>query len=669
MLGLGARRAGPTGLSAGATVPLVGSALGLAFTTGEPRAHPDLARSPHPEHQRLVEAGLRSAASAPVRIHGAVRGVLNVGSVERDAFDADAVATLATFTRLLGATMERIHAQEEVAASERRARALIDDSPMMLASLTADGQISQVSRFGAGQLGYEPEELVGLPFAELHPAEDRALLADRLAELAGLEDEVRSFEARMVRRDGQVVWARQSARVVRALDGAPRLLVVCEDVSEVRKLAQQLEHQASHDPLTGLPNRREFSRRLDAALARARDHGERACVCFFDLDHFKIVNDTCGHRAGDALLCDLVTVLTGKLAARDTLARIGGDEFALLLEACTLPDGLRVAERLRTAVEGLAFRWDGKPFGVSLSGGVVAVDADTADTALVLADADAACYAAKAQGRNRISIARPDDEVTRQRRSEAEWVTRARAALAEDRLVLHGQLITPVRWTDERLRLEVLVRMLDEDGRPVPPGAFIPAAERYGLIGQIDQWVVRNVLAQLARRKAKLERLDLCTVNLSARSVEDEAFLEFVLSELRGSAVHADRVTFEITETAAMAQIAQASRFIEAVAALGCRFALDDFGSGFSTFSHLKHLPVDFIKIDGALVRDIAADPVDRAMVRAIHDLADAMGLQTIAEFVEDQVILARLHDIGVDYAQGYGIERPRPLEELLDRL
>lgn len=623
--------------------------------------------SPWAEHAGLAGEGLVSAAHLLIESGEGAAGVLSVCTASEEAWTPDTVALLEALAQIMGTTIERVRAQEELAASERRTRALIDDSPLMILALDGEGRIRRVSRFAASKLGYRGDELVGSPFADLHPAEDRAEARRRVERLLAAQGhEVSVSETRMLRRDGAPVWARQTGRVLRGESGGGEVVMVCEDVTEVRALVERVEHQATHDALTGLVNRGEFDRRLDVALARAREDGSPASLCFIDLDHFKVINDSCGHRAGDAMLRELVARLESCVAAGDTLARFGGDEFALLLDGCRLADALRVADRLRVAVEEFSFTWEGRTFGVSLSAGVAELDPRAHhDSGQVLADVDQACFSAKNGGRNRVAIATPDDVAMERRRSEAEWVTRTRAALAEDRFVLFAQTIVPVTGPDDRLRFEVLIRM-EEDGGLIAPGAFIPAAERFGLASQVDEWVMRATVARLAAEPALLERIDFVTLNVSARSLESEEFLGAVLRLLGEHPAVGRRVCFEVTETAAMSSMSTALRFIEAVKALGCRIALDDFGNGFASFGYLRHMPLDFIKIDGTLVRDVVSDPVDRAVVRAVHDMADAVGLGTIAEFVEDSAILARLEQMGVDYAQGYGVGRPRPIDEFL---
>jgi diguanylate cyclase (GGDEF)-like protein len=382
-----------------------------------------------------------------------------------------------------------------------------------------------------------------------------------------------------------------------------------------------------------------------------------------DLDQFKVVNDTCGHAAGDELLRQLGTLLLSRLRGSDALARLGGDEFGVLLTGCPLDQGQRLAEELRAAVREFRFVWAEKTFEVGVSIGAVGVTAASGSVSAVLSAADVACYAAKDLGRNRIHVYQESDLELARRRGEMQYVHRITKALAEDRLVLFAQDIVPVTPIPGAPQsMEVLVRMRDDGGALVPPNTFLPAAERYNLMPSIDRWVARTSFAWLATRPDPAAfRL---SINLSGTTLSDDAFLDFVRELFGTHAVPPAAICFEITETAAIANLATASRFIRELRQLGCLFALDDFGSGLSSFGYLKNLPVDFLKIDGSFVRDLLANPIDRAMVRAINEVGHAMGIRTIAEFVERPETLHVLAALGVDYAQGWAVGRPRPLAE-----
>jgi diguanylate cyclase (GGDEF)-like protein/PAS domain S-box-containing protein len=466
------------------------------------------------------------------------------------------------------------------------------------------------------------------------------------------------------RADGERFAVSWTIAPLRGADGATRgTVLVLHDVTEARSLARRLIHQASHDPLTGLMNRREFEHRLAQAIETARLEGLHHVCLYMDLDQFKVVNDTCGHAAGDELLRQLGTLLHSRLRGSDALARLGGDEFGVLLTGCPVDQGQRLAEELRGAVRDFRFVWADKTFELGVSIGAVGVGAASGSVGAVLSAADVACYAAKDLGRNRIHLYQESDLELARRRGEMQYVHRITKALADGRLVLFAQDIVPVTPIPGAPQsMEMLVRMRDDAGTLVPPNAFLPAAERYNLMPSIDRWVARTSFAWLAARADPTTfRL---SINLSGTTLSDDRFLDFVGELFATHAVPPAAVCFEITETAAIANLAAASRFIRELRQLGCLFALDDFGSGLSSFGYLKNLPVDFLKIDGSFVRDLLTSPIDRAMVRAINEVGHAMGIRTIAEFVERQEILHVLAALGVDYAQGWAVGRPRALAE-----
>jgi diguanylate cyclase (GGDEF)-like protein len=381
-----------------------------------------------------------------------------------------------------------------------------------------------------------------------------------------------------------------------------------------------------------------------------------------------VVNDTSGHAAGDQLMRQVSTVLQRRLREGDTLARLGGDEFGVLLENCASEHALRIADELRQTVMDFHFAWENRSFTIGVSIGVVNVEDGLFTIADVLSAADAACYMAKEKGRNRVQVYHREDSELSMRHGEMEWVGRLQKALDEDRFVLYSQDIVAISGPKKGNHCELLIRMLDEKGEIVPPMAFIPAAERYGLMPSIDRWVIRNAFAIIARQQSapRGEVQDVYAINLSGASIGDDRFLEFVREQFGRFKVPHQAICFEITETAAIARLDKATHFIQELRTLGCHFSLDDFGAGMSSFAYLKHLPVDFLKIDGGFVKDMADDPIDRAMVEAIHSVGHVMGKQTIAEFVDSERVIALLREIGVDYAQGYGVAKPRPFSPRL---
>ncbi len=449
------------------------------------------------------------------------------------------------------------------------------------------------------------------------------------------------------------------------------IVLVMRDVTAERRLQDELARQASHDALTGLLNRSAFDTHLEAALDSARSRGNSHALCYLDLDQFKVVNDTCGHVAGDELLRQITSLMRKQFRAGDALARLGGDEFAVLIHDCDSTHVFERAERFRQELTDLTFAWQDKSFRVGVSIGITMIDQKSRNVGELLSHADAACYVAKDQGRNCVHLFNRDDMLTAERHGEMQWVARIHRALEENRFVLYGQ---PIIALDDRgaetYGVELLLRMIDEEGQLVSPGAFLPAAERYDLMDRLDRWVIHKGLLMIARheqRKRAHKRALRYFINLSGTSLRQGMLLDFVRAEIQGSGVNPHQLTFEVTETAAIRNLSQASRLIGDLRQIGCRFALDDFGSGLSSFGYLKNLPVDYLKIDGSFIRDIERDPLDRTFVAAIRAVAAQMNLRTIAEFVESPSVLDILDEIGIDLAQGYGIATPGPLCELLD--
>jgi diguanylate cyclase (GGDEF)-like protein/PAS domain S-box-containing protein len=466
----------------------------------------------------------------------------------------------------------------------------------------------------------------------------------------------------LIARDGREFSIEDSAAPIRDREGGILgVVLVFHDVTEKRDMVRKISWQASHDALTGLVNRREFEHRLAELVQAAKNRGTRHALLYIDLDQFKVINDTCGHAAGDNLLRQVTFLMQAKVRETDTLARLGGDEFGVLLENCPPEQAHRIARELLGVIKNFRYVWQDKSFTIGASIGLVTIDPDSDSPESLLIAADTACYAAKDKGRNAVQRWHPEDRDLALRRREMDWVTRVNKALEEERFLLYCQPIVPVSENPDMTHFEILLRMRDEENRLVSPAAFIPAAERYNLITGLDRWVVQRALNWLAAHPGQDIR---CAINLSGQSVAEESFLDFLIDQVRGTGIPPGNICFEITETAAISNLDHAVRFIGELRSLGCRFALDDFGSGMSSFSYLKNLPVDYLKIDGAFVREMEHNPMDCAMVEAINHVSHVMGIETIAEFVENDAILDKLKTIGVDYAQGYGIAKPVPLCE-----
>ncbi|RJG03135.1 EAL domain-containing protein [Noviherbaspirillum sedimenti] len=454
--------------------------------------------------------------------------------------------------------------------------------------------------------------------------------------------------------------------------------VIARELDEVRvriakrRAEQELRFHAYHDPLTGLLNRREFERVLEMAVCAAQRDCSQHVLCYLDLDQFKLVNDTCGHVAGDELLRQLGANLSHHIRASDTLARLGGDEFGLLLSNCPLDEGMRIIASLQELIRDFRFPWRESVFQIGCSIGVTVLSAETAAAGEAMSAADVGCYVAKELGRNRCHVYQADDQELAQRRREMQWISRIGAALEANRLALYQQPIYRIGAGAAPVLAghEILLRMIDEDGTLIPPNVFIPAAERFKLMASVDRWVVRRLFAAIAARQPRCALAGddlLLFVNISAATVNDAAFFDYVQQQLAEFAIPPHQVCLEITESAAIANLAATTPLFARLRQLGCRFALDDFGSGLSSFGYLRHLPVDFVKIDGGFVRNIACNPIDLAMVEAINKISHVMGLQTIAEFVESEDVMRALQELGVEYAQGFLLGRPQVLVDADD--
>jgi diguanylate cyclase (GGDEF)-like protein/PAS domain S-box-containing protein len=561
----------------------------------------------------------------------------------------------------------------EQALSEEKERAEVTLHSIAEGVITTDkgGHIQYMNPAAENLCGHRQADAVGRAINHVMKLKDEhgvQALESSILECLRTDEIVRALKGRtLVRSDGKEIAIEENAAPIRDHSGQTIGAVLAfEDVRQTRELTRKLSYQASHDTLTGLFNRYEFENRLREALELARVENTPITLCYMDLDQFKLVNDTCGHIAGDELLRQLSHMLKDELRDSDIIARLGGDEFGVLLPGCSLGSAERLASKLRESVREYTFMWDGKSFEVGVSIGVVPISADTQDVTEALSAADVACYAAKENGRDCVHIYEADDDALQRKRSDMQWVSRIRQALKEDRFQLFQQPIVPVSKNKNNIAChhEVLLRMLDEKGELIAPGQFLGAAEQFGLMIDIDTWVLRHALDWLSTQTTEHQEHHLA-INLSGQSMSSNSFLDNVIIVLKASGVNPRQICFEITETAAIADLDNATRFIKALRNMGCEFALDDFGSGMSSFAYLKNLPVNYLKIDGSYVRDVVKNPIDRSMVEAVNQIGHAMGIKTIAEFVEDEATLGALAVIGVDYAQGYGIAKPAPLENL----
>lgn len=561
---------------------------------------------------------------------------------------------------------ERKIAETRVFEEKERAQVTLQSIGDGVVTTDADGRVDYINPVAQDLTGLEIRHARGRPIAEIMTIINehtratvenpvlRCLREGRVIALA--ENSV------LVNHQGSEIPIQDSAAPIRdRIGNVIGAVMVFHDVSRESRLFRQLSYQASHDSLTGLINRREFENRLVNALENAYTHnGNAHALLYVDLDQFKVVNDTFGHTAGDELLRQLTELLQNNIRSTDVLGRLGGDEFGILLERCSEERAIDVAEAIRSAVESHRFTWQEAFTNVRCSIGVIMIDTDSPSVASVMSSADVACYSAKDMGRNQVHLYQNSDASVRH--EEMKWVSRISSAVEDNRLELFYQPIVGIgsHKADARGHYELLLRMRDEDGNLVNPDQFIPAAERYNLMSKLDRWVIREALTQLADRDSEngQARFTLA-INLSGTSLSEDRFLEFVIQELEKQRLPEGAICFEITETAAISNLSRVIHFMEALKKLGCKFSLDDFGSGLSSFTYLKNLPVDYLKIDGQFIRNVAEDFVDESMVRAITEVGRAMGIETIAERVETRQVLDKLTELGIEYAQGFYLARP----------
>ena len=603
-----------------------------------------------PEDRWIVETRIESYIAVPLfdRTHRPL-GHMAVMSTSPVGEDVPALSILKIFAARASAEIERKLTEDALAKEKELAQVTLASIGDGVVRTDAAGVVDYLNPVAERLTGWDLGEACGLPVTRifnvvdegtgkaLPNAVERCLEEGRVIEHSGY--------SMLVRRDGREFAIRDSVAPIQDRQGRTTgSVLVFKDVTQLRGMEREMIYLARHDPLTGLIN---------------REHA----LFYLDLDEFKVVNDTCGHLAGDEMLKQVTSLLRSHLRKTDTLARLGGDEFGILLEDASLGDARELGDRLLAAVRQYRFGWQERIFEVGVSMGLVPITNDSGDMARVLSAADAACYVAKESGRNRMHEYQPDDSALAERYGEMQWIYRIHKAFAEHRFCLYRQSIHPLDGDGSEPPLcEIFIRMVDEDGRIATPAAFIPAAERYHLIASIDRWVIHAAFVTLACGTLSHGDTTRFAINLSGQSVGDDTFLDYVLSEIEATGISPERIFFEITETAAVGNLAKATHFIHVLKELGFRFVLDDFGSGLSSFAYLKNLQVDFLKIDGAFVRDMTGSTVQRALVESINQIGQVMGIRTIAESVEDRPTLEMLRQIGVNYAQGYGLSLPEPL-------
>lgn len=581
--------------------------------------------------------------------------------------------------RVLGANYdvtERKRMERELAEKHELLRVTLHSIGDAVITTDAQGRVQWLNPVAERMTAWHTEAARGLPIREVFRVVDEHTRLPAPCPvgrcLSGEDDAPQCQHTQLISRDGSEYGIEDSAAPI--LDDAGTVLgavLVFHDVTEQRRMGHEMRFRATHDELTGLYNRTEFEQRLQAALDKCHDEGSKHAMMYIDLDQFKLVNDACGHAMGDQLLCQVTTLLQTCVRTRDTLARLGGDEFGVILEHCDVEQAQRVAQKICDAMDDFRFVHEGRRFRIGTSIGLVPIDQRWSNISLVLQAADSACYAAKEAGRNRVHAWFDTDQALKARRGEMQWASRIEQAIDDDRFVLFAQRITPLNppapgEPPHRIHAEVLLRLRDDEGKLIPPGAFLPAAERFHLASRIDRWVVRSVFQWMSQHSEAMAGVATVSVNLSGQSIGDRAFHRFVAEQVASTPFNVRQLCFEVTETAAITNLTDATAFITEMRRLGVRISLDDFGAGSSSFGYLKSLTVDYLKIDGQFIKTLTESALDKAAVSCFQNVAQVLGIQTIAEFVEDEATVAELRRIGVDHAQGYLMHRPEPIEDVL---
>ena len=633
----------------------VREAIHSAFETGERYVVEHRLRGPDGEIRWVLGQGntLRDANGKPLRMYGVVQDITQTKQAEEALF------------------REKEHAQVTLSS--------IGDGVI---TTDTDGNVRFLNPVAEYLTGHDNESARGKPLTEVfrilnefsrQPAIDPVARCLREGRIVGLAN-----HTILLRTDGDEFAIEDSAAPIRDRDGEMTgVVLVFHDVTQARELANQLSWQATHDPLTQLPNRRMFEDRLQQLVAGPENPpgSEHHTLLYIDLDQFKVVNDIAGHPAGDQMIRQVASLMLDQVRESDLLARLGGDEFGVILAHCDVAHARHVADAIHSVLDEFRFSWEERIFRISASIGILEFRPGAQTVAELLSRADMAVYAAKNAGRHRSHVFHRDDADLQQHHREMDWATQISEAVEHDRLVLFAQEIHPLadpspKSSQQGLSFEILVRLRDVEGNLIAPGVFLPAAERFNLISIVDRWIITRAFSMVAAHihEHGEQSIRHCAINLSGGTLGDESLLPFIKNQLSLHHLPPAIFCFEITETSAISNFQAALRFIRDLRAMGCRFALDDFGSGLSSFAYLKTLPVDFLKIDGSFVRGIDQDPVNRALVGNIHSISQLLDKQTIAEFAEDAPTIARLRELRVDFAQGYGLHRPEPLEDLLGK-
>lgn len=619
--------------------------------------------------QLVHQFNIKSALVTPIMINNESYGALSVFKSESIFDDVDE-RLLTQFSHSVRMAIINMKLLKEVESERERAEVTLHSIADAVITTGPNGNIEYMNNIAEQLTGWSFDEVINQPIQTVFRILDRDT-RDPMHNLieACLEDgtSIKKSMTTLISRNGTEKEIESSMSPILKFDGEPDgAVVVFHDETERRHMEHVIMHQATHDSLTGLSNRNEFDKQLNEHIYDAKNYGRQHALCYLDLDRFKLVNDTSGHAAGDELLKQVTALLHSCIRGGDILGRLGGDEFGLILENCPQNSAVRVAEKIINDVGQYQFTWDENTFTIGVSIGLVPLTANTDNASDVMKQADLACYTAKDKGRNRLYVYEDKDIELMRMHDEMHWATRIEEAIGSNRLRLFGQIIRPINTKrNDTIHIEILARMEDDNGNLIAPNAFIPAAERFNLMSKVDKQIIDETFKYIVSKKTYVNGGIRYCINLSGNSLNDEMFAQYIREKIDEHDVDPNYICFEVTETSAITNLHMTRKLMSEIKAMGCWFALDDFGSGLSSFGYLKNLPVDYLKIDGCFVRDMVNNKIDHAMVAAINQIGHVMGIQTIAEFVENDQIMQKLRALKVDYAQGYAISRPTPLLEI----
>jgi diguanylate cyclase (GGDEF)-like protein/PAS domain S-box-containing protein len=567
--------------------------------------------------------------------------------------------------------IERKKMEDELFQEKERAIVTLESIGDSVITTDIDGNITHLNLVAEKITGWENDEAYNMPLFE-----GIKLLEDSSRELiknpvlcAVKEDKIVNLpnQTVLLNREGKEFSVEGTASPIHNRENIIiGVVLVLHDVTDNVELIRKITHQANHDYLTGLANRLKFEKQLHAVIDQTKTSNQEHAMFYLDLDQFKIVNDTCGHFAGDQLLKQITALIKQKSERSEIIARLGGDEFGIILKSCSVTNACKIADEICRLVKDYKFIWQGRPFNIGVSIGVVMINFRSADFNHIMRAADQACYIAKEKGGNRYHLYQDDDRELSKLHGEMQLMPAIAKAFEDNRFSLYFQPIVPVRNISSPKWFEILLRMFDEDGKKLFPNSFLSALQRYNMMLEIDYWVTNKFFTYFKDNYSNLQKKQFTfNINISGAALNDDYFLDFIQEQFSQYRVPPEQICFEITETIAIANFSHALQFMQNLKSIGCRFALDDFGSGLSSFSYLKHLPFDYLKIDGSFVKNVNESKIDSTMVNTINTVAHLMGIRTIAEFVESQAIQRKLQFIGVDYMQGYWIDKPAPLSTL----